>query len=259
METFDLILFAGQSNMAGRGATSTKWSESAPEILKGAGYEYRAITDSDRFNPIEEPFGVNENDPNGIYEPGMKTGSLVTSFVNMYYRTTEEPVIAVSASKGGSSISEWQGNDDLLSDAIRRLKKAMDYAKKNRIHIRHKYVLWCQGETDGDKGMPPEVYKKKFRAMFSKLRDIGIEKCFLITIGEYNGRCGYEAQYISIRNAQIELSIEMDDVMIACDDFHRMKALGLMKDDFHYYQKAYNEVGTAAGKAVGMFVANIKS
>lgn len=33
-----------------------------------------------------------------------------------------------------------------------------------------------------------------------------------------------------------------------------MKARGLMKDDFHYYQEAYNEVGTIAGKTAGAFV-----
>ena len=56
--------------------------------------------------------------------------------------------MAVSASKGGSDICEWQGNEDYLSDAIERLEKAVLYAKKNQIEIRHKYVAWCQGETD---------------------------------------------------------------------------------------------------------------
>lgn len=42
--------------------------------------------------------------------------------------------------------------------------------------------------------------------------------------------------------------------MLVCDEFHKMKARGLMKDDFHYYQEAYNEVGTIAGKTAGTFV-----
>ena len=35
-----------------------------------------------------------------------------------------------------------------------------------------------------------------------------------------------------------------------------MRAKGLMKDDFHYYQAAYNQVGTAAGAAAARFVQN---
>ena len=133
MEIYDLILFAGQSNMAGRGIVTDKWPQKAPVLVKGAGYEYRAITAPDRLCPIEEPFGADENNPDGIFEPGMKTGSMVTAFVNEYYKLTHIPVLAVSASKGGSSISEWQGNNDFLSDAIARYRKATEYAQKNHI------------------------------------------------------------------------------------------------------------------------------
>lgn len=36
-----------------------------------------------------------------------------------------------------------------------------------------------------------------------------------------------------------------------------MRTRGLMKDDFHYYQAAYNEVGTMAGNAAGEFVRRV--
>ena len=48
----------GQSNMAGRGEAAL-----APVVAPGMGYEYRAVTDPDTLHPLEEPFGVNENDP----------------------------------------------------------------------------------------------------------------------------------------------------------------------------------------------------
>ena len=221
MEIYDLILFAGQSNMAGRGIVTDKWPQKAPVLVKGAGYEYRAITAPDRLCPIEEPFGADENNPDGIFEPGMKTGSMVTAFVNEYYKLTHIPVLAVSASKGGSSISEWQGNNDFLSDAIARYRKATEYAQKNHIEIRHKYVLWCQGETDGDRATDIEAYGKLF---------------------------------INIRNKQLDIAKSMENIVLVCDEFHKMKARGLMKDDFHYYQEAYNEVGKIAGKTAGAFV-----
>ena len=68
MEIYDLILFAGQSNMAGRGIVTDKWPQKAPVLVKGAGYEYRAITAPDRLCPIEEPFGADENNPDGIFD-----------------------------------------------------------------------------------------------------------------------------------------------------------------------------------------------
>ena len=254
MESYDLILFAGQSNMAGRGITSEQWPQQAPKLIRGAGYEYRAITDPDRLWPIEEPFGVNENNPDGIYEPGMKTGSMVTAFVNAYYEKTGMPILAVSASKGGSAIGEWQGNEDYLSDAISRLKKAVSYAKEKKLKLRHKYVVWCQGETDGDHNTPTREYKQMFDHMMQLFKKSGVEKCFLITIGEYNGSQGYEEAYHRIRQAQIEITLESDDVRLVCDEFCHMKERGLMKDDFHYFQQAYNEAGTEAGKRVAEYV-----
>lgn len=259
METYDLILFAGQSNMAGRGIITDKWNEPAPSIKDGAGLEYRAVSDPEHLHKIKEPFGVNENDPEGINEPGMKTGSMVTAFVNAYYEKTKTPVLAISASKGGSAIGEWQGKEDYLSDAIKRVEKAISYAEKNQIQIRHKYVLWCQGETDGDLATPLTVYEDRFEQMFSRLKKIGIEKLFLITIGEYNGDKGWENAYKEIRKLQLKTAENKKDVILVNDAFHTMKERGLMKDDFHYFQKAYNEVGQAAGQAAGAYVLDLEA
>ena len=77
----DILLFMGQSNMAGRGDYRL-----APEVLPGAAYEYRAVTEPDTLVPLTEPFGVNENREGGVFEPGMKTGSMAAAFVNACYR-----------------------------------------------------------------------------------------------------------------------------------------------------------------------------
>lgn len=249
---YDLFLFAGQSNMAGRGIVSKQWPEAAPKLVPGAGYEYRAVSDPGRLHTAGEPFGVNENNPDGIYEPGMKTGSMVTAFMNAYYARTNTSIIGVSASKGGSVISEWQGDRDYLSDMITRFHRAEEYVKENGLILRHRHLLWCQGESDGDRGTLPEEYKAGFLNMFAQLRAEGIECCFLITIGEYNGTKGYD--YRGIRQAQLALAGEYPGIEIVCDDFHTMRIRGLMKDEFHYYQKAYNEVGTAAGNVAGEIV-----
>ena len=46
---YDLFLFAGQSNMAGRGITSERFPGKAPAVLKGAGVEFRAVSDPGRL------------------------------------------------------------------------------------------------------------------------------------------------------------------------------------------------------------------
>lgn len=249
---YDVFLFLGQSNMAGRGITSQQWPETAPTLTPGAGNEYRAVSDPECLHAVKEPFGEAENNPEGIYEPGMKTGSMVTAFINAYYAKTGVPVIGVSASKGGSAIGEWQGNSDYLSDALVRFDRTENYLKEQKIAVRHRYMLWCQGETDGDLGTSPTDYKTGFKNMFARLKGKGIETCFLITIGEYNGERGFD--YSKIRQTQLDITAELPDVELVCDNFHTMRGRGLMKDEFHYYQKAYNEVGTAAGNAAGEFV-----
>ncbi len=251
---YDMLLFAGQSNMAGRGITSERWKEKAPISIDGSGFEYRAVSDPGTLHKIEEPFGANENKEGGIYEPGMKTGSLVTSFINSYYKETGTAVIAVSASKGGSSILEWQDNNDYLTDALKRLSDAKDFAMENAIDIRHCYLVWCQGETDGDRRTSPQLYAKCFENLLSKFKKAGVDLCFMIAIGQYNGAKGYD--YEPIRKMQLEIASKDSFVALVSDDFSKMKERGLMKDDFHYYQKAYNEVGEIAGKRAGQ-IANM--
>ena len=66
LESVDLVLFAGQSNMAGRGCAA----EAAP-CPEEAGWEYRAVSAPDALYPIGEPFGRHENVP-GALDDGEK-------------------------------------------------------------------------------------------------------------------------------------------------------------------------------------------
>ena len=49
--------------MAGRGIACTQFPEGAPDLISGAGAEFRAISDPTRLYPIAEPFGALENNP----------------------------------------------------------------------------------------------------------------------------------------------------------------------------------------------------
>ena len=256
MTSYDLFLFAGQSNMAGRGIFCEQFPETAPSLIPGAGVEFRAFSDPTKLYPVAEPFGVAENNPDGIFEPGMKTGSLVTSFINTYFTITHMPVLGISASKGGSVIFRWQDEDDnadYLTDALMRLCTAQAYCKSHNITLRRQFLLWCQGESDGDHHTSAAVYQKQFCQMYEKFKNAGIEHCFLIGIGAYNGTAA-DICYDEIRNAQYALAAARDDITVVCRLFETMKKRGLMKDSFHYYQAGYNEVGENAGKNCAEYV-----
>ena len=105
--------------------------------------------------------------------------------------------------------------------------------------------LWCQGESDGDHHTSADEYTKQFMQMYEKLKAVGIEHCFLIGIGAYNGTTD-DICYNEIRNAQYSFAEHRKDITVVSRLFETMKARGLIKDSFHYYQAGYNEVGKDA-------------
>lgn len=248
IEKADLILFMGQSNMAGRGR-----AEEAPAVPEGTGYEFRAVTAPDRLFPLTEPFGRDENDPEGVYEPGMKTGSLVSAFVNAYVAETHVPVVGISCAKGGSAIAEWVPGSAYYRDAVRRMKRGESWLSAQGIQIEHRLMAWCQGCTDGDLRTDPEVYRQRTSAMIRGLQeDCKIEKCFLIEIGNFRDD---PERYLPIRQAQEKLAAEEPDVLLVSRQFASFAARGLMKDEFHYLQEGYNLVGAEAGRNAGRYIA----
>lgn len=249
----DIVIFMGQSNIAGRGVTSEQWTETAPAVTEGAGWEYRAISDPSKLYPIEEPFGVYEN-LNGYIDDGTKkTGSLVSSFINAYYAGNGKvPTVAISASKGGTSIAGWSGNGLYLVDALIRLKSAQDFLAQSDRRVRHTYAVWCQGETDADIHTSKEEYVSRFTDMVSRLKEAGVEKVFMISIGHINDDSQRDL-YEEMIAWQAELAAQNPDVVMVSDDFVTMRERGLMKDTFHYYQAGYNECGEIAGKNAALY------
>lgn len=248
----DLILFAGQSNMAGRGVTCDRWPEPAPVVTPGAGWEFRAVSDPTRLYPVAEPFGAAENREDGVNdcwgEVRAKTGSMVTAFVNAYFAGCGVPVIAVSASKGGSSIAQWQPGGAFLTDALSRLAAARRWLTENGHVIRRTLCAWCQGETDGDLGTPEADYLAGFDAMLGAMHSAGIAQLLMVRIGQCNIP-GSEARYVPMIALQDRIAETRGDVTMVSTCFAGMRERGLMKDSFHYYQQAYNEAGTEAGRS----------
>lgn len=242
-----LIMFMGQSNMAGQGT-----AREAPGVQSGTGYEFRAVTAPDCLYPLEEPFGKDENDCTGVYEPGMKTGSMVSAFVNAYFQETKTPVVGVSCSKGGSSIAKWLPGTPYYLDAVRRMKRCEAWLQSHSIQMEHRLMVWCQGCTDGDLHTHPETYRHQTaRMLHAYQKECGIETCFLIQIGNHRD---HPDLYVPIQEAQLKLAKEEPDVILVSRQFATFAGRGFMKDQFHYCQEGYNLVGAEAGENAGRYI-----
>lgn len=250
-QTVDLFIFMGQSNMSGKGEATE-----APLVEKG--YEFRSISDPNKLYAISEPFGIYENNEEGINdvtEEGeyRKLGGMVSSFANTYYQTTGIPIVGVSSSEGNTSIDEWMPGTQFYTDIIQRLEKAESYLNsETEYHLRKVYMVWCQGESDGDKGMSSEEYYEKLNYFINSLiSNTSIEKAFIIKIGN---RADDLKLYDAIKNAQEKLCYDSENCILISRQFENMTNEEFMKDQYHYRQKAYNIVGEEAGKNAAEYI-----
>lgn len=242
----DLIMFMGQSNMSGTGE-----SEKAPSVIEGAGYEFRAISDPTKLFKLTEPFGVNENKTDGVDDEDLKTGSLVSSFVNSYYSGTGVPVVAVSASAGGSTLHSWRKDGELLPDAVNRYNTTKNWLTDNGYTIRHSYMIWLQGESDGNQQTSKDDYITSIKDIVGVMQDNGIEKCFIIRIGIRTEEPG---MYDTIIEAQTELCRDNEDFILVSTKAVLLDAMGLMRDEVHYTQGGLNLIGEEAGANTAFYV-----
>jgi len=246
----DAIIFMGQSNMAGRGIVTEEHPQDAPAVIDGAGWEFRAVTDPTKLYPITKIFGKTENNVNGINDGGSKTGGVLPSFANAYYTYGGKvPFVGVSASEGASSISTWIPDGDNLEDALNRWATCINWLSANHYQIRHKYMVWCQGEADANQ--TEEWYTEKFNSMFNAMKLVGVEKCFIIRIGNNNP---VSQGKINMMTYQNHICQNNPDVIMVSTDFASMLSRNMMKDAEHYFQDGYNECGDFAGKNTAFYV-----
>ena len=247
---YDVFVFMGQSNMAGRGIQTTEHPEVAPDASDIA-YEYRAITSPNTLTPLSEPFGVNENVIDGIDDGSAKTGSLVSSFAIKYNEVTGKKLIGISASKGGTSITQWQPNGTFLNDTINRINLFNDFANENNLKINKIYMVWCQGEGDGS--MSEASYNAYLNNIIGDLKPVGVEKCLLVRIGQTDTL----GKDVMIQN-QTNIAKTNDDVVLVGNLFAKLSRSGYLKDSVHYVQAAYNIQGEQAGVNTAYYLQNQK-
>lgn len=252
-KTVDLAIFMGQSNMAGRGSYA-----SATPVAVGHGYEFRSVTQPDMLFNITGPFGklennsaVNDNSGSGS---DRRSGDMVSSVMAGYYNETGVPIVGVQCSRGGTNTGYWLGST-VVAEAQARLTAAKTYLENNGYTIGHIFMVWCQGESDGDKlysgSQSVATYKSNTLAIFDYMKEVGVTDMFIVQTGHYNGsddeEASHEAAYVSINAAQAELSDENENVYTVGS---LLDYKDNMIDSYHFNQDAYNAVGTTAGKNI---------
>lgn len=244
----DLIFFMGQSNMSGCGGDASL----APVVAEDKGYEYRSVSDPTRLYPITEPFGINENRIGGLMEyPEGKKGSLVSAFINEYYELTKRKVVAVSISKGETSISDFL-EPAIADDIKQRFAYSKSYLTNNGYNIGHIYAVWLQGESDALEGTSPEVYKTKLDDFFRPMFIDGLERVFFITPGR---TYDYKNIYRPIIDVQKQISKESGYYAMATTVLGGVST-EYMTDMYHYNQHVLNLVGIESAKSVAFYTLN---
>ena len=244
----DLIMFMGQYNMSGEGGDASL----APKVSEEAGMEFRPISDPTRLYRIEEPFGANENNPSGLNEfPGVKKGSLVSSFVNEYHDLTGRRVIAVSASMSNADMEIWT-SEGVMTDVRQRLENSVSYLENNGYKIGHIYGLWLHGEADGLKGSTADSYKNSLEKIMTPMFKVGLEKLFVITPGR---TIDYTDIYHTIVESEIDLCKKNNHYAIATTVLSKVST-EYMVDQYHYNQHVLNYVGQEAAKSVAYYTQN---
>ena len=247
LKTVDLVIFAGQSNMAGGGGDAG----AAPAVAKDQGYEFRYGKCPTGLYNITEPFGIYQNgylsDPDGI-----RKGSLVSAFANTYYKSTGVPVLAFSATRSGSAISYWQA-PAVQAELLQKFDLVNAWCTSNHISIRHRYLVWLQGETDAMSGMSTETYEANLATVFNPLFNRGLEQVFVITIGQ---AAGIPCAYDNIANAQLHLCQTDPRFTLGTDVLRNLPAV-YTPDTIHYNQSALNNAGSQAASVAALFSKNV--
>lgn len=250
-KTVDLVLFAGQSNMAGRGEY-----DEAVKCEVGHGYEYHSVTEPGVLTTVSEPFGKYENN-NAINDNGgdgkdRRGGDMVSAFMESYYKTSGTAIVGVQCSRGGTE-SKWWNTADKLTEMAARYNEAKSYLESCGYTINKKFMVWCQGCSDADSNRSIDAYKSNTKAIFETLKSsAGLTDMFMIRIGhcKTSGAAAIDevkdARYKAVNLAQKELA-DIENGITAVASFYTDEYAALMRDQYHYHQAAYNSVGTIAG------------
>ena len=213
----DVCLFAGQSNMDGRGT-----AEDATPVTTGKAFKW------DNANNTLVDFAA---------EP-----SLIPAYMQEYTTLSRVPLVEVKEAIGGTKIEQYVST--YLPIATNMLTKCLAYLEEQGKHVRRCFMLWNQGESDvdGDGSTGTTAYEGFFATLKSAVIQAGVNQIFIINIGQAsNGTFDFAPIRTALQNV-----CNGTDVIMVSDKFYN--ATSQMKDRWHYNQTEYNIVGKDSAK-----------
>jgi len=248
-QTTKLFVVAGQSNCVGMGDASL-----SVVCDSSSAFEYKASQNSS--TPLKDPVGENY-----LSFQQASTGSAWPSFAYYYHLLTNDTIIIVPAARGGSSCNNkaeipncgtWDTSGDILlfPNAVTKTKMA-----EQKTELPLSGIIWIQGERDANainsKQLTEEEFKKSMKDLISRFRDaLGASVPFyIVQTGVYVHHP--VAGFNIVRKVQQWLANNVSNVYLVYEDANTFPERGLMKDEIHYKQEAYNEIG----KQVATFIA----
>lgn len=237
-ETIDLFLISGQSNAKGRGDFTI-----SPNVQVG----YEIIGSTSTIKKLQDPLATAD------------TGSAWPAFANAWYEKTGRiAVIDETSPVGGAALlsvsnpsNNWSPTGTLRATAISNWQDSIDLINaSDNLQIGDVYVLWHQGESEGGKINGTTITGTLYTAALIELmqyfldnlsvqpKQMGVFELGLTTDGTD------DVGYTEIQGAQQDAADQSKFIKMVSYLQKTFVARGLMFDNVHYTQPAYDEMGT---------------
>lgn len=163
------ILIVGQSNMAGRG-----FINQVPEITDERIYMWR----NTRWQMMNEPINFDRHVA-GI-------GPSASFAAAWLLDHPEDEIAIIPCAEGGSTISEWQSDQPLFTNAITQAKVALENTELVAI-------LWHQGESDSHSDLYINYEKKLIDVLESFRSQLNLPNVPIVigTLSDELGKAGF--------------------------------------------------------------------
>ncbi len=234
VNTIEIILLLGQSNMRGRGAVPVH-QEIHPRII------YMNMT-NDTWYPAIHPLHTDgvpdliDATSNAGVGPGLDFARVLAD------RNPNTCIALIPCARGGSWIDLWMPGKELYDETIRRARKALaDFSGQN-VEVNIKAALWLQGESDAIEGRY-QVYSAKLKTLIDSLRtdlDMPNLPFIAVTIGSFMENISHKYPYYQDINTSL-LNSENE-----IEDYHCVDARDLnghIGDYIHYNTESQKEIG----------------
>ncbi|MER9174598.1 sialate O-acetylesterase [Mesorhizobium sp. M0955] len=233
---FYVFLIAGQSNAVGQG-------DSGPTIPSGVAKQYYS---SALTNIVSDPVG------------NASTGSAWPAFAKKFFELTGCGVIFVPTAVSGSAQAaaadrgsgHWDVGGTLYGASVIALNAALVAVEAASLAWQLGGILWVQGEADAiqitSAITTDSVYYSALDAMLTRFETDtggGFVPFLMAMTGQQN--TSDPSGWPLVRAKQRVFVKSRDNAFLAFTGAKNFAARGLMKDTYHYFQAAYDEMGEA--------------